>query len=580
MKQIKLNNEIVINIPKLVESRLLIQANSGGGKSWANRRIIEQAFGQVQIIVIDPEGEFGNMRGAYDFLYIGKDGDAPAESRSAALLVRKLLETKASAIVDIYEMNMNERRHFVRLFLEAMVNAPKELWHDCLVILDEAHKFAPEKEHSEALEAVADMASRGRKRGYCLIPATQRPAKLNKDVAAECNNKLIGRASLDIDRKRSAEELGFTTKEEIISLRNLEPGEFYVFGPAINKEVILTTIGDVKVKPPVRGQGRKKVPTPTDKVKKLLAQFKDLPSEAKKEADTLDSLRKEIQDLKRQKSTPPPVAMGVSQWMQYGEKNGYADFFKKKITEEVKKEWEKVADKWKKFYHELYYGVEGLLNHSGVPNSVESPKNVFEAGFKTTYIHPTKDKFIGVDRGQKGGDKTVAVIVKDNEITNSFEITGPEQRVLDAISWCESIGNNTPPNELVAFLSGYSHFRSTGYTNPRGYLKTKGLIDYSSGSVFLTEEGRKLASTPLRPLTQDELHRVVLDKLNGPERKLLEPLLKAYPDSISNTELCQIAGYMHERSTGYTNPRGRLRSFGLIDYSKNGVVAKPLLFIN
>ena len=244
MRKIKLGDGVSIDIPKLIESRLLVQANSGGGKSYTNRRIIEQAFDEVQIIVIDPEGEFGNMRGEYDFVYIGKDGDAPAEVRSAALLARRLLETKASAIVDIYEMNMRDRQLFVKAFFEAMVNAPKELWHDCIIILDEAHKFAPEKEQSVSLEAVSDMASRGRKRGYCLIPATQRPAKLNKDVAAECNNKIIGRASLDIDRKRSAEELGFTTKDEILSLRNLEPGEFYAFGPAIGKDVVKVRVGE------------------------------------------------------------------------------------------------------------------------------------------------------------------------------------------------------------------------------------------------------------------------------------------------------------------------------------------------
>lgn len=290
-----------INLPKLIESRLVLQANSGGGKSWAARWLIETFFSRVQIIVIDPEGEFGNMRGEYDFVYIGKDGDAPAEVRSATLLAKRLLETRASAIVDIYEMNMSERRDFVRLFLTAMVDAPKELWHDCLVFLDEAHKFAPEKEHSQALEAVADMASRGRKRGYCLIPITQRPAKLNKDVAAECNNKLIGRASLDIDRKRSAEELGFYSKEEVLSLRNLEPGEFYAFGPAISRDVVKTTIGDVRVKPPKRGVIRNKPPAPTEKVKKILAQFKDLPQEAKKEALTTQELRQELLILKSHK---------------------------------------------------------------------------------------------------------------------------------------------------------------------------------------------------------------------------------------------------------------------------------------
>ena len=131
----------------------------------------------------------------------------------------------------------------------------------------------------------------------------------------------------------------------------------------------------------------------------------------------------------------------------------------------------------------------------------------------------------------------------------------------------------------MAFLSGYSHFRSTGYTNPRGYLKSKGLIIYGSGSVSLTPEGRALAFTPETPLTQDELHRVVIERLDGSERKLLKPLLAKYPDVISNTDLCANAGYMHERSTGYTNPRGRLKSFGLIKYEDGAIKASDILFL-
>jgi DNA helicase HerA-like ATPase len=117
--KIKLNKDTSIDLDKLIETRMLIQANSGGGKSYTIRRIIEQAFGHVQIIVIDPEGEFGNMRSKYDFVYIGKDGDSPAESRSAALLARRLLELKASAIIDLYELPPHERKRFVRLFLRS-----------------------------------------------------------------------------------------------------------------------------------------------------------------------------------------------------------------------------------------------------------------------------------------------------------------------------------------------------------------------------------------------------------------------------------------------------------------------------
>jgi DNA helicase HerA-like ATPase len=118
---IKLNNQTEIDLPKLIESKLLVQANSGGGKSWALRRILEQSHGKVQHIILDSEGEFATLREKYDYVLAGKGGDTPAEPRSAALLARKLLELKVSAIIDLYELHPQERKRFVRLFLESLI---------------------------------------------------------------------------------------------------------------------------------------------------------------------------------------------------------------------------------------------------------------------------------------------------------------------------------------------------------------------------------------------------------------------------------------------------------------------------
>src|SRR3546814_13065056 len=41
--------------------RLLIQGSSGAGKSRTLRKIIEEAFDFTTIILVDPEGEFGNL---------------------------------------------------------------------------------------------------------------------------------------------------------------------------------------------------------------------------------------------------------------------------------------------------------------------------------------------------------------------------------------------------------------------------------------------------------------------------------------------------------------------------------------
>ena len=44
-QKIKLNSSDSIDLDSLLNTRLLVQANSGGGKSWLLRRILEQSHG-------------------------------------------------------------------------------------------------------------------------------------------------------------------------------------------------------------------------------------------------------------------------------------------------------------------------------------------------------------------------------------------------------------------------------------------------------------------------------------------------------------------------------------------------------
>src|SRR5581483_7523640 len=86
--------------------RMLREGGDRPGKrqSWLIRLLAEQLFGKVQVILIDPEGEFASLREKFDYVLVGKGGETPADPRSAALLAHKLLEVKASAVCDLYEM--------------------------------------------------------------------------------------------------------------------------------------------------------------------------------------------------------------------------------------------------------------------------------------------------------------------------------------------------------------------------------------------------------------------------------------------------------------------------------------------
>lgn len=60
--------DLLCDLDRLIGTRLLVQANSGAGKSWCLRRILEQTHGHVQHLVIDPEGEFPSLREKFDYV--------------------------------------------------------------------------------------------------------------------------------------------------------------------------------------------------------------------------------------------------------------------------------------------------------------------------------------------------------------------------------------------------------------------------------------------------------------------------------------------------------------------------------
>ena len=299
------------NLDLVLSSNLLVQANSGGGKSWLLRRTIEQTFGRVPQIIIDPEGEFSTLRGKFDIILVGKEGDTPADVRSAQLLAHRLLELGVSAVIDLFEMSPTARPLWVATFIQALVDAPKRLWRELLVYVDEAHMLAPEPGHgavdSEAHRrcrgALIEIASRGRKRGYGLVAATQRLGKLSKDFAAELKNVLIGQTFIDIDRERAAGSLGIGKADKRDfdhNVKNLPPGQFFAMGRALVLEPTLVQIGEVQTEHPQAGRRQSAPPPPTDKIRHLLPQLADLPKEAEQKLATEKELRDEVARLTRE----------------------------------------------------------------------------------------------------------------------------------------------------------------------------------------------------------------------------------------------------------------------------------------
>lgn len=255
-----------------------------------------------------PLPEFSTLREKFDFLLVGESGEIPCETRSAALLARKLLELEASAVVDMSGLPLADRRRFVRLFLESLIALPKTLWRPLIVMLDEAHLFCPERSSGEAesTNAVINLMSLGRKRSYCGILATQRLSKLHKDAEAETNNVFIGRTWLDLDQGRAGKLLGIQKKEELL-LRDLPPGTFHAFGPALSKDGVNEIVANKsETTHPKAGQRHKLTPPkPSEAVKRIVADLADLPQQAEAEIRGLDDAKKKIRELEQQLRARP-----------------------------------------------------------------------------------------------------------------------------------------------------------------------------------------------------------------------------------------------------------------------------------
>jgi hypothetical protein len=69
-----------------------------------------------------------------------------------------------------------------------------------------------------------------------------------------------------------------------------------------------------------------------------------------------------------------------------------------------------------------------------------------------------------------------------------------------------------------------------------------------------------------------------MDRLPNPAQRILQPLLEAYPEALTNEELAKRARYAMGKGA-FNNPKGRLRTLGLIEYPEPGkAVASSVLF--
>ena len=255
---------VELDLEELLATRLLVQGNSGSGKSHLLRRLIEGSAELVQQVVIDPEGDFVTLADAYGHVPLDASGYSLIE---VARFAERAREHRASVVLNLEGLEADEQMRSAATFIAALFDAPREHWYPVLVVVDEAQLFAPaaagdvsEEARRASLTAMTNLMCRGRKRGLAGVIATQRLAKLAKNVAAEASNFLMGRTFLDIDMARAADLLGMERRQADM-IRDLARGEFLALGPALSRRPVNVRIGPVATV--ARTSSPKLIPLPT-----------------------------------------------------------------------------------------------------------------------------------------------------------------------------------------------------------------------------------------------------------------------------------------------------------------------------
>jgi hypothetical protein len=562
---------IEIDLETFLKTRALIQAGSGAGKSWLLRRLAEQLFGKVQTIIIDREGEFASLREKYGFVLAGHDGDTPTDIRSARLLAEKFLELRASAVCDLYEAfrkKPRDRQAWVRGFLEGLMDAPKKFWRQLVVIVDEAHLFAPQESPKAAnmiereiisgcKDAMMSLATAGRKRGFCAVWATQRLAKLDKDGTAELYNRFVGQTIEDVDVDRAADLMSVSREEKAgfkKTIKNLEPGDFFGFGRAVSKDRILIRVGPVKTTHPESGSSKYAAAPPPapEKIRGLLPKLKDLPGEVEQKARTEADLKKEIRELQVKLKTAERTAARPAPTKTV-QTPAPAPVIKTKIREvpalkkdEIKK-LEKLVSRVEKAKSDLGFTTQSMeIAANGISAALARSTEAAEDAKKAASATARKSipNFVTPPMRRKPFTPAPAPTLSGNGV----DLLAGERKMLTVLA---QIHPGSRTKSQLGTLAGYAP-RGGTFMNYFRRLKKEGFIrEGMLKEIFITDEGLQAfgGDLPQTPQTADERIAMWREKLTTGERKLLDVLVQHYPNAISKEELGEQTGYA---STGGT----------------------------
>src|SRR4029453_16778526 len=112
----------LLDLEELLATRLLVQGNSGSGKSHLLRRLIEQSAGAVQQAVIDPEGDFVTLAERFGHVVI----DASHGESDLQRIADRVRQHRVSVVLTLENLEVEGQLRAAAAFLGGLFEAERE----------------------------------------------------------------------------------------------------------------------------------------------------------------------------------------------------------------------------------------------------------------------------------------------------------------------------------------------------------------------------------------------------------------------------------------------------------------------
>lgn len=601
---IKISDKLTLPIEMMALASAVLGVRGSGKTNTAVCAVEDLLEVRHQVIVIDPLDVWWGLKSSADgkregypvTVLGGIHADLPMTESDGKTIADFLTDNPVSAILSMRHLSGSAQRRFMADFAEHLFHRKGEAGRNTpvMIVVDEASQFVPQfvrSEEARMLGAIQKWVRLGRSSGIGVILIDQRAASVNKDVLSQIELLVAHRLTSPQDRKALKEWVdGHDIKDQgktfFDTVSSLKLGEAWFWSPSF-----LDVFARVQVRErrtfdssatPKLG---KQVAAPAKLAKVELDKLRDklAVSIEKARADDPKELRKKIAELEKAvKSTVGSGQSAVKVEIKTVEKPVITDAQISRLEAILARADKRIESVMPKI-GELVNPISALLHDASADarQLLSAARAVRDVKLQpSTNARPAVQSATPLQRSvikAMSSRAPHASIPVKTVLTDDNTLSGPQQRILNAIAWWQAIGVDAPSRYQVGFVAG---IKPTGghFSNNIGPLSSRGLIVARGDGVTLTESGTDLATLPPATPTLAEYHdllRSIIKK--GPSQAILNVVINADGVGVDTAHIGEQTK-INPAGGHFSNSIGPLSTLGLIERRSGTVLPTKLLF--